>query len=132
LGWAKPVPFNPYNLRDKIYGSAKVALAGPLGNLMIALFFGLILRFFPLTSAALVAFIQIVVYINLALMIFNLVPIPPMDGSKVLMPFLPYNWQIKYAALEKYGMFLVLFFVMFGINSIVPVINFLFELIVGA
>lgn len=131
FGWAKPVPFNPYNLRDKIYGSAKVAIAGPLGNLAIAIFFGLILRFFPITSEALSQFMQLIVYINLLLMVFNLVPIPPMDGSKVLMPFLPYNLQVKYAGLERYGMILVIFFIMFGFQLITPVIYFLFKLIVG-
>ncbi|MBU4217283.1 site-2 protease family protein [Candidatus Parcubacteria bacterium] len=131
FGWAKPVPFNPYNLSDKKYGAAKVAIAGPLGNLMIAIFFGLVLRFFPIASMAMVSFMQLIVYINLLLMVFNLVPIPPMDGSKVLMPFLPYNWQVKYASLERYGMMLVLFFVMFGFQLIIPVIEFLFKLIVG-
>lgn len=131
FGWAKPVPFNPYNLSDQKYGAAKVAIAGPLGNLMIAIFFGLVLRFFPIASMALVSLMQLIIYINLLLMVFNLVPIPPMDGSKVLMPFLPYNWQVKFAGLERYGMMLVLFFVMFGFQLIIPVIEFLFKLIVG-
>jgi len=131
FGWAKPVPFNPYNLSDKKYGAAKVAIAGPLGNLMIAIFFGLVLRFFSITSMALAGLLQLIVYINLLLMVFNLVPIPPMDGSKVLMPLLPYSWQIKYANLEKYGMLLVLFFIMFGFQLIIPVIEFLFRMIVG-
>jgi Zn-dependent protease len=131
FGWAKPVPFNPYNLTDKRFGSAKVAIAGPLGNLAIAIFFGLILRFAPITSVALSQFMQLIVYINLLLMVFNLVPIPPMDGSKVLMPFLPYSWQVKFAELERYGMILVMFFVIFGFQLIVPLIYFLFKLIVG-
>ncbi len=136
IGWAKPVPYNPYNLRDPKYGGAKVAIAGPLGNLITALFFGLILRFFgPELSAinpSFDDFLVIIVYINILLMIFNLVPIPPMDGSKVLMPFLPRNWQHGYASLERYGMFLVLLFVMVGFSLIIPIINFLFTIIVGA
>ncbi len=131
FGWAKPVPFNPYNLSDKKYGGAKVAIAGPLGNLITALFFGLILRFVPMANEMMATFMMIIVQINLILMVFNLVPIPPMDGSKVIMPFLPYNLQVKYAELEKYGMFLVLLFVMFGFTLIIPIINFLFRLIVG-
>lgn len=131
FGWAKPVPFNPYNLSDKKYGGAKVAIAGPLGNLITALFFGLILRFFPLANEMMTTLIMIIIQINLILMVFNLVPIPPMDGSKVIMPFLPYNLQVKYAELERYGMFLVLLFVMFGFTLILPIINFLFKLIVG-
>ncbi len=131
LGWAKPVPFNPYNLRDQKYGSAKVAVAGPLGNLITALFFGLILRFFPIASPQLILLLQIIVFINLLLMIFNLVPIPPLDGSKVIMPFLPYQWQEKYMSIERYGMFLVILFVIFGFSFIIPIISFLFSLIVG-
>lgn len=131
FGWAKPVPFNPYNLRDQKYGAAKVAVAGPLGNLITALFFGMILRFLPITSPLAVALLQVVIYINLLLMIFNLVPIPPLDGSKVLQPFLPYSWQEKFYALERYGMILVVLFIIVGFSLITPVIDFLFNLIVG-
>lgn len=135
LGWAKPVPYNPYNLRDPKYGGAKVAIAGPLGNLIVALFFGLILRFFGPELAAINpdfnSFLGIIIFINILLMIFNLVPIPPMDGSKVLMPFLPHDLQEKYARLEQYGMLLVLLFVMFGFALIIPIINTLFRIIVG-
>lgn len=131
FGWAKPVPFNPFNLRDSKYGEAKVALAGPLGNLITAIFFGLLLRFVPLANEMLVMMFAIIVQINLVLMVFNLVPIPPMDGSKVIMPFLPRALQEKYISLERYGMLLVLMFVMFGFQLIVPIINFLFTLIVG-
>ena len=131
FGWAKPVPFNPYNLSDKKYGSAKVAIAGPLGNLITALFFGMLLRFMPLGNEMMTTLFVIIVQINLILMVFNLVPIPPMDGSKVLMPFLPYRLQVEYAKLERYGMLLVLMFVMFGFSLILPIINFLFRLIVG-
>ena len=131
FGWAKPVPYNPYNLRDKKYGGAKVALAGPAANLVTAIFFGLILRFVPMISLEMSYMLQIIIYINLLLMVFNLVPIPPMDGSKILMPFLPYDWQIKYAKLERYGMILVLMFVWFGFGLIIPIINMLFKLLVG-
>jgi len=131
FGWAKPVPYNPYNLRDQKYGGAKVAVAGPLGNLITAIFFGLILRFFPIQNVILATLLAIIVQINLVLMIFNLVPIPPLDGSKVIQPFLPYSWQVKFAEMEKYGMFVILLFVMFGFFIIVPIINFLFKLIVG-
>lgn len=132
FGWAKPVPYNPHNLRDQKYGPAKVALAGPMGNFIVALFFGLFLRFVPIVSVQLIGFLQIIIFVNLLLMVFNLVPIPPMDGSKVLMPFLPYKWQVKYESLERYGMFLVLFFVMFGFPLIIPVIDFMYRVIVGA
>ena len=131
FGWAKPVPFNPYNLSDKKYGSAKVALAGPLGNLIVALFFGLILRFINLPSQELAMLFAMIVQINLLLMVFNLVPIPPLDGSKVIMPFLPASIQENMIKLEKYGMFIVLLFIMFGFSIVIPIINFLFRVIVG-
>ncbi len=131
FGYAKPVPFNPYNLKDQKYGAAKVAIAGPLANFITALFFGLILRFFSLPNPMLGALFLIIVQINLILMIFNLLPIPPLDGSKVIMPFLPYNMQVGLANLERYGMFLVLIFVFFGFSFIVPLISLLLRLITG-
>lgn len=131
FGYAKPVPFNPYNLRDQKYGSAKVAIAGPMANLITAIFFGLILRFYPLNNDLLTTYLAVVVQINLVLMIFNLVPIPPLDGSKVVMAFLPLRWQHKYAELERYGFLLVLLFIMFGFSLITPVIYYLFNVIVG-
>ncbi len=131
FGWAKPVPYNPYNLRDQKYGGAKVAIAGPLANLIVAIIFGLVLRFVPFATAEMSYFIQIIVFINLLLMIFNLVPIPPLDGSKVLMPFLPVNWQEKFMMIEQYGMFLVFAFIWFGFDLILPIIFFFFYLITG-
>lgn len=132
FGWAKPVPYNPYNLRDQRFGPAKVALAGPLGNLITAVFFGLVLRFLPMTgNSLLITLLAVIVQINLLLMIFNLVPIPPLDGSKIIAPFLPVNIQRMLFNLERYGMILVMAFIIFGFNLIIPIINFLFRLIVG-
>lgn len=84
IGYAKPVPYNPYNLRGS-YGEAWVALAGPATNIILALVFALSIRFFghALSASMLVAFSHII-YINLVLALFNLLPIPPLDGSKVL------------------------------------------------
>ncbi|MDP2709261.1 MAG: site-2 protease family protein [bacterium] len=136
FGWAKPVPFNPYNLLDQKYGSAKVALAGPMSNFVLALFFGLLIRFFSgylmIISPLIINFLYIIVFINLLLMVLNLLPIPPLDGSKVILPFLPYDWQTKLLQLEQYGFILVLLFIFFGFSLIVPVINLLFRLIVVA
>ncbi|MCL5006971.1 MAG: site-2 protease family protein [Patescibacteria group bacterium] len=94
VGWAKPVPYNPYNLyKDYKYGPLKVALAGPLSNLVIAAAFGLVIRFVPLSAAA-DSFLAIVVFINCLLMIFNLIPVPPLDGSKVLTAILPQRYSL--------------------------------------
>ncbi len=131
FGWAKPVPFNPYRLRDQKYGPAKVAIAGPLGNLILAVMFALVLRFFPGLDITLASFLGLIVYINLMLMIFNLLPIPPLDGSKVLAAFLPPKWQFKFFEIERYGLLLVLFFVLFASNFISPIIAWLFQLLTG-
>ena len=131
FGWAKPVPYNPNNLRDKKYGDAKVALAGPLGNLIIAIFFGLCLRFLPFYNLTFSGLLSIIVYINLALMIFNLVPIPLLDGSKILAAFLPYEMRQRYLGSERTGMILIILFVMLCGGLLLPVIDLLYKVIVG-
>ena len=131
FGWAKPVPYNPNNLRDRKYGDAKVALAGPLTNFIIALFFGLFLRLFPVASLTFVGLISIIIYINLVLMIFNLLPIPPLDGSKILAAFLPANLRERFLNSEKYGLILVILFVMLAGSALIPVVGFLYRIITG-
>jgi Zn-dependent protease len=135
FGYAKPVPYNPFNLKNKKWGPAMVATAGPGSNLIIALLFGLTLRFIPSgNSLYLQNLVQIFAYIvllNLLLLVFNLVPIPPLDGSKILFALLPYKYQRLSFELERYGLVLVLFFVFFLFKFIIPVVFFLFKLIVG-
>ena len=131
FGWAKPVPYNPFNLKDKKYGEAKVAAAGPLANLIIAVFFGLCLRFLPFFSIAFSGLLGVIVYINLILMVFNLVPIPPLDGSKILGVFLPSNVRERYLGSERTGFIFVILFVMLAGGLIMPLVNFLFKVIVG-
>jgi Zn-dependent protease len=130
FGWAKPVPINPYNFRDQKYGSAKVSLAGPLSNFSLALIFGLIIRFFPLPSNILFIF-GIIVYINLILCIFNLIPIPPLDGSHILFTFLPYSMEYIKNFFNQYGMFILLFLVFFFLGPVFIFISFLFKAITG-
>lgn len=132
FGWAKPVPYNPYNLTDRKYGEAKVALAGPLANLVLALFFGMFLRFFPFISLTFTGLISLIVYINLVLMIFNLVPIPPLDGSKILAAFLSPQLREKFLSLQRMGFILVILFVMLGGGILIPAVEFLYKIIVGA
>jgi len=131
FAWAKPVPYNPYNLKDKKYGEAKVAIAGSLGNLIIALFFGLFIRMFPMLNITFLSLLSVIVYINLILAVFNLVPIPPLDGSKVLAAFLSSRAREKFLSLERFGLVLVILFVMLAGSTIIPVVRFLFDLIVG-
>lgn len=110
FGWAKPVPYNPYNLRDQKWGEAKVAMAGPAVNLALALIFGLLIRFGAELGLP-PAFLELssyIVYINILLACFNLIPIPPLDGSKIIQPFLPLGLQMKYRsfvqAFERWGL----------------------------
>ncbi len=103
FGAAKPVPYNPYNLTDQKYGEAKVAAAGPAANILIALIFAIILRFADVLALP-AAFIELsfgIITLNIFLAVFNLLPIPPLDGSKILPVFLPYNLQMKYRDLMR-------------------------------
>ena len=134
FGWAKPVPFNPYNLRDQRWGVAKIAAAGPAANLLVALVFGLVLRFTPaeiLIPAGLVQIFSLIVFLNILLAIFNLIPLPPLDGSKVLFAFLPHSWENIRIFLERYGMLLLLLFIFFAFQWILPLVFLIYKIIVG-
>jgi Zn-dependent protease len=96
FGWAKPVPYNPYNLRPGRFSEAIVAGAGPLSNLIMALFFGLIIRINVL-PAEINTIVFLVVMVNTMLFLFNLIPVPPLDGSKVIESLLPTALQYRYA-----------------------------------
>jgi len=132
FAWAKPVPYNPYNLRDRKYGEAKVALAGPMSNLALAIVFALILRLMPFISLTFSGLIAIIIYINLILMVFNLVPIPPLDGSKIVSVFLSPEKKERYLSLERYGILFVLLFVLLFSDLLILPVNFLFGVLVGA
>ena len=132
FGWAKPVPFNPYNLRNKKYGEAIVAIAGPASNIFIALVFGLLLRCLPVFAAGSVgALVALIVLINLMLGIFNLIPIPPLDGSRLLGVFLPDRFQNARRIFDRWGILLVfaLILILAPVASIV--VSWLFTLITG-
>lgn len=134
FGWAKPVPYNPYNLRPGRWSEAAVAAAGPASNIMLAIIFGLLLRFSTTEKWASPAFIEItslIVFINILLAIFNLIPIPPLDGSKLLFTILPDKLHEVREFFERYGLMLILLFIFFLWRFIFPVIIFLFRLITG-
>lgn len=137
FGWAKPVPYNPYNLRNAKWGPAIVGAAGPASNFLIALAFGLSLRFLLVASDMpvlqnLIQLFSIIVFLNLLLAVFNLVPIPPLDGSKILFSLLPPHMSHIQTFLERYGFMFLLFFIFFAFGTIFPIITFLFSLITGA
>lgn len=135
IGWAKPVPFNPYNLKNQRWGAAIVALAGPGSNILLAVIFGIIIRFSGLIPESLIfPFLNIsasIIIVNLVLAIFNLVPIPPLDGSKILFAALPYRYRRLQDTLEQWGFVLLIFFILFIFKYLFPIIEIIFRLITG-
>lgn len=133
FGWAKPVPVNPRYLKDQRFGEAKVSLAGPAANFALALVFGLALRFLPIGDMypSLAAIFQSIVYINLLLAAFNLLPIPPLDGSHILFSFLPRSMGKVKAFLQQYGLMLLFILIFFFFDFISLFVNKVFTLIVG-
>ena len=134
FGWAKPVPYNQYNLRNQKTGEGLVALAGPLSNISIALFFTVLIRIVMAVGTISSPFLDIaslIVLINLVLALFNLVPIPPLDGSKILFSILPYRFAKYRAYLEKYSIVFLLFFVFFLWQYLTPLVYFLFSHLTG-
>lgn len=134
FGWAKPVPYNPYNLRNRRWGELLVAIAGPVSNIILALIFGIFIRLISpdlaqMTSLVFVA--AMIVQVNLVLAIFNLIPVPPLDGSKILFSIMPDQYGKVRFALERFGFIFILFFVFFLWQFFTPVIAFFFELITG-
>ena len=124
FGWAKPVPYNPYNLRGGKYSEAYVAVAGPLANIALALIFGLLLRAGWLVGwfgPTVVPIVSLIVLVNIMLALFNLIPVPPLDGSTILATVLPAHSGVS-RFLARYQLALILaviFGVGFFINAIV-------------
>ncbi|MDP3954248.1 MAG: site-2 protease family protein [bacterium] len=126
IGWAKPVPYNPLLLSDKKYGSAKVGFAGPAANFIIAIMFGILIRFIPVAGPFYIA-ISWVVYINIFLALFNLIPIPPLDGSKLLMDFFPRSRFM----MMQFSMFGTFFALLVAIMVVPPIARLLYYIMAG-
>ena len=134
FGWAKPVPINPYNFKDQKWGTLKVAISGPATNFGIAIIFGLFIRFlnFPQITP-LIQLLGIVVFYNFLWGIFNLVPIPPLDGSWILFRLMPQGWEKGKLFLQQYGLFILIFFIFFGgLTGLGILAQLLYNLITGA
>jgi Zn-dependent protease len=116
IGWAKPTPYNPYNLRGGRWGEAIVSIAGPVSNLVLAIAGAIPLRFILATHMDVqffTLFLASFVEINLLLMVFNLIPIPPLDGSKLLYAALDAQTERQVRPiLDQYGMFILLFLIL--------------------
>ncbi len=142
IGWARPVPYNPNNLRNKRYGEILVSVAGILANLAVAILFGLLMRYAtlfgippfnpdPLLMHPFYNITSIIVLTNLVLALFNIIPIPPLDGSKILFSLLPPQLRHIQNFLERWGMFILLIFIFFVWSQISPIIYIAFSFITG-
>lgn len=136
FAYAKPVPYNPYNLKNQKWGPAMVGLAGPMANIATALVFSIFIRVAGIPSSSfifsIISFFTLIVYANIVLAIFNLMPIPPLDGSKILYAVLPDSAYKVREFLERYSIFLLFFFIFFAFEIIRPVIEAVFRIMVGS
>ncbi len=140
FGWAKPVPVNMYNLKNPKRDMIFVSLAGVTANFLLAVIAGIIMFLIRSAGAegsflfSVYMVMQYVIVINIVLMIFNLIPIPPLDGSRVVLFLLPRDLAQKYAKIERYGFWIILILLMTNIlwKIIAPIANFLIKLLSGA
>lgn len=136
FGWGKPVTYNPYNIKNQKWGPVYISLAGPGSNLLAVIVFGLLMKL-SVTSFGLppenlmVIFLVALVYINVILMVFNLVPIPPLDGSKVLFAILPERFAEFKMRLQRYGSMILLGLILFDRLLNVGIFSALFSFVLG-
>lgn len=136
FGWAKPVPFDPYNLANPRRDGGIIAVAGPVSNIVMAIIGSILLRLFFLEMPLLNSVITSVIVLNVALAVFNLVPVHPLDGGKIAMAILPKDLAYEFdAVMRRFGMFLLLLLIFpFGGTSAIsafisPIINTLLGLL---
>ena len=133
FGWAKPTPFDPFNLRNPKRDSALIAFAGPISNISLAIILSIFRNFIfiGLLGYSLIGLLEMAVQINIVLAVFNLIPIHPLDGFKVIAGLIPKKYYEDWLSLERYGwIFLILMIVpFFGVSPIStlisPIMNFL-------
>lgn len=125
IGWAKPVPFQPHNLRNKRFGPALVALAGPLMNILIAIIVAVIIRIWGITlDSSFVSMLASVVIINVSLAVFNLIPFPPLDGYHILGALVPRFRVWAESFMMRFGMIALIIVLFIGSSFIAPIVRF--------
>jgi len=133
FGWARPVPINPRNFKNPRQGLFFSSLAGPAANFVLAVIFAFIFKmnlFAP--HSVLWTFLLTGIIISLVLCIFNLIPIPPLDGANIIMSVLPFGLMRAYGKLEKYGFFILIIFLYLGLfdKFIIPIVNGLTRILI--
>ncbi|MCF7874856.1 MAG: site-2 protease family protein [Candidatus Omnitrophica bacterium] len=126
IGYAKPVPINPNHFKNPKKDIKWIGLSGPLANIFLALILIVLIKLnFPLKNILILG-----AFLNLILAVFNLIPIPPLDGSRIITSFLPANLTRQYLRIEPYGFFIIIFLVFIGFFrwAIIPIITFIFSL----
>jgi len=140
IGWAKPVPVNPLNFKNKKWGNTLVSLAGPASNLISALLFVIILKIIFVwqlvgVDSYLIVFLSYLIIINVVLMVFNLIPIPPLDGSNFLFDILPAKYNSVKVFLSQNGPWLLLILLIadsfFGLGIFSRIIGFFIDIFYG-
>jgi Zn-dependent protease len=133
FGWARPVPYNPYNLKNPRRDEALIALAGPASNIILAVLAALAFRvFMPGMETLFASVLFLIVILNLVLAVFNLIPIPPLDGSKLLFAAIPSTFGNFRATLEGMGFFLVVLFIATPLSSFIsPLVFTIAQLLMG-
>lgn len=136
IGWAKPVPVNPYRLNDPKKDMIFVGLAGPLSNILLAIVCSFVIyfmNFLNIHDDILYQFLFYAVVLNILLPVFNLLPIPPLDGSRILAGLLPSRLSYEYSKMEPYGFFIIIFFLWSGMlwRIIMPIVKFIVKYLVA-
>lgn len=138
FGWARPVPFNPYNLRNPKRDTALISIAGPLSNFIMSFIFAIILKVvYPLNNSIINTILFFGISINLSLAVFNLIPIPPLDGSKILCAILPNKAEDFFYQHENILYIIMIILLITGliggiISPIInPIFNFLIKFAIG-
>ncbi len=132
FGWAKPVPINPMYFNNRKLGTILVSLAGPIMNFTLALLFGIVLSMDIIDNYILTYIINMTIFYNIILGVFNLLPFPPLDGSKIVASILPNKYEFMFYKYQKYLYLILITLVITGQISkiLIPLVNFSFNTLI--